>query len=378
MGPSALQEAVVPGQGVVVSEVALRDVTKRFGDVVAVRNVTLDIADKEFLVLLGPSGCGKSTVLRLIVGLESPTEGTIEIGGHAVNDMEPNERDVAMVFQSYALYPQMTARRNIDFPLKNQRMPKEEREARVAEVAEALELGEVLDRRPAQMSGGQRQRVALARAIVRRPEAFLMDEPLSNLDAKLRTQTRTELIELQRRLATTVIYVTHDQVEGMTMGHRVAVMDKGVIQQVGTPTEIYDRPANLFVAGFIGNPPMNTLRGTPVDRFASIVIETSSGAIDLTPAQQDAVRRSGATTVVAGLRPEHIALGPDGPLRATVAVVEALGYENHVVCRLDDGQQVILRSSPEDPVPHEGEVVCLDADPHRIHLFDAANGEGIS
>ena len=205
-----------------------------------------------------------------------------------------------------------------------------------------------------------------------------MDEPLSNLDAKLRTQTRTELIELQRRLATTVIYVTHDQVEGMTMGHRVAVLDRGVIQQVGTPAEIYDHPVNLFVAGFIGNPPMNTLRGTPVDRFASLFIETPGGTIDLTPSQQDAVRRSGATSVVAGLRPEHVALSPDGPLTAVVTVVESLGYENHVVCRLDDGQQIILRRSPDEPVPHEGEAVHLDADPRRIHLFDATSGEGIA
>jgi len=244
-----------------MGQVVLNEVSKRFGDVQAVRDVTLEIEDREFLVLLGPSGCGKSTVLRLIAGLENPTEGTIEIGDRVVNDVEPKERDVAMVFQSYALYPQMTARRNIEFPLKNQGMPKDERAQRVQEVAEALELTEVLDRRPAQMSGGQRQRVALARAIVRRPEAFLMDEPLSNLDAKLRTQTRTELIELQRRLATTFVYVTHDQVEGMTMGHRVAVMDRGVIQQVARPSEIYDHPANLFVAGFIGNPPMNTVTG---------------------------------------------------------------------------------------------------------------------
>ncbi len=361
-----------------MSEVALRGVTKRFGDVEAVHDVTLDVADKEFLVLLGPSGCGKSTVLRLIAGLEAPSEGAIEIGGRVVNDMEPNERDIAMVFQSYALYPQMTARRNIEFPLKNQRMPKDERDRRVREVADVLELDEVLERRPAQMSGGQRQRVALARAIVRRPEAFLMDEPLSNLDAKLRTQTRTELIELQRRLATTVIYVTHDQVEGMTMGHRVAVMEKGVIQQVGRPAEIYDHPVNLFVAGFIGNPPMNTVRGTPAERAGTLVLETAGGDIGLTPGQQDAVRRHGAAGVVAGLRPEHVFLDDDGPIGATVAVVEALGYENHVVCRLQDGQQVILRRSPEEPVPHEGEAVHLGADPQRLHLFDAESGEGIA
>ena len=361
-----------------MGQVALKEVTKRFGEVEAVRDVTLEIADREFLVLLGPSGCGKSTVLRLIAGLEHPTEGTIEIGDRVVNDVEPKERDVAMVFQSYALYPQMTARRNIDFPLKNQGMAKDERAQKVREVAEALELTEVLDRRPAQMSGGQRQRVALARAIVRRPEAFLMDEPLSNLDAKLRTQTRTELIELQRRLATTVVYVTHDQVEGMTMGHRVAVMDKGVIQQVARPSEIYDHPANLFVAGFIGNPPMNTVTGSPSTREGELVIETSSGDIPLTTVQQDAVRRSDASDVVAGLRPEHVLLDPDGQLRATVTVIEALGYENHVVCRLEDGQQVIVRLAAERAVPREGDAVRLSADPDRLHLFDASTGLGIS
>ena len=361
-----------------MGQVALKEVTKRFGDVEAVRDVTLDVKDREFLVLLGPSGCGKSTVLRLIAGLETPSEGTIEIGDRVVNDVEPKERDVAMVFQSYALYPQMTARRNIEFPLKNQGMPKDERSARVQEVAEALELVEVLDRRPAQMSGGQRQRVALARAIVRRPEAFLMDEPLSNLDAKLRTQTRTELIELQRRLATTVVYVTHDQVEGMTMGHRVAVMDKGVIQQVAPPTEIYDRPANLFVAGFIGNPPMNTIAGTPCIRDGDLVIETPSGDIPLTPGQRDAISRSGAAAVVAGLRPEHVLLDQRGPMRASVSVIEALGYENHVICRLEDGQQMIIRLPAERVVPGEGENVHLRADPHRLHLFDASTGLGIS
>jgi ABC-type sugar transport system ATPase subunit len=368
-----------------MGRVALNGVTKRFGDVTAVCDVTLEVEDKEFLVLLGPSGCGKSTVLRLIAGLEAPTEGTIEIGERIVNDVEPKERDVAMVFQSYALYPQMTARRNVEFPLKNQGMPKDERARRVDEVADALELNEVLDRRPAQMSGGQRQRVALARAIVRRPEAFLMDEPLSNLDAKLRTQTRTELIELQRRLATTVVYVTHDQVEGMTMGHRVAVMDKGLIQQVGPPTEIYDHPANLFVAGFIGNPPMNVVVGTPrIERVVragtaehTVVIESPGGAIPLTLDQQEAVCASGATEIAIGVRPEHVVIDADGPLAASVAVVEALGYENHVVCRLGDGQQVLIRLRAGFTPPKEGDCIQISADPHHLHAFDAVTGARI-
>jgi multiple sugar transport system ATP-binding protein len=360
-----------------MGRVALTEVTKRFGEVEAVRAVSLEVEDREFLVLLGPSGCGKSTVLRLIAGLESPTEGTIEIDDRVVNDVEPKERDVAMVFQSYALYPQMTARRNIEFPLKNQGTPKDERARLVEEVASTLELSEVLDRRPAQMSGGQRQRVALARAIVRRPEAFLMDEPLSNLDAKLRTQTRTELIELQRRLATTVVYVTHDQVEGMTMGHRVAVMDNGVIQQVAPPTEIYDHPANLFVAGFIGNPPMNLVRGTPRAEDGRLAVETPGGVILLSAEQQDAVRRSGVDRVVVGARPEHVHLDDEGPMRAVVSVVEALGYENHVVCRIADGQQIIVRLTADVRPPPEGEQVCLAAGPSDLHLFDATTGARI-
>ena len=242
-----------------MGRVALDQVSKRFDDVAAVDDLTLDVADEEFLVLLGPSGCGKSTALRMIAGLEDPTSGTITIGDRVVNDVEAKDRDIAMVFQSYALYPHMTVRRNIEFPLRSRKVPAAERDQLVQDAAESLDLGELLDRKPAQLSGGQRQRVALARAIVRRPQAFLMDEPLSNLDAKLRVQTRAELVELQRRLAATIVYVTHDQVEAMTMGHRIAVLDHGVLQQVGAPQDVYARPANLFVARFIGSPPMNTV-----------------------------------------------------------------------------------------------------------------------
>ena len=245
-----------------MSRVALEGVTKRYGDVVAVDDLTLEVADQEFLVLLGPSGCGKSTALRMIAGLEDISDGTIQIGTRVVNDVDPKDRDIAMVFQSYALYPHMSVGRNIEFPLKSRDVPKEERKRLVDDAAKMLGLDELLDRKPAQLSGGQRQRVALARAIVRRPEAFLMDEPLSNLDAKLRVQTRAELIELQRRLAATVVYVTHDQVEAMTMGHRIAIMDHGVLQQIDEPQQVYAKPANLFVARFIGNPPMNTIEGT--------------------------------------------------------------------------------------------------------------------
>src|SRR4051794_8294636 len=304
-----------------MARVAFDHVTKRFGSVVAVRDLTLEVRDREFLVLLGPSGCGKSTALRMIAGLEEPTDGTITIGDEVVNDIEPKDRDVAMVFQTYALYPHMTVRRNIEFPLKSRGVPREERSRLSLQAARTLGLDTLLDRKPAQLSGGQRQRVALARAIVRQPQAFLMDEPLSNLDAKLRVQTRADLIELQQRLEATVVYVTHDQIEAMTMGHRIAVMRDGLLQQVGPPQEVYDRPANLFVAGFIGTPPMNIIP-------ARFVTGTSGGTLD---------------GVVVGVRPEHLSFGTDGQLLATVTLVESLGHERNVGCRLADGTLVIVR-----------------------------------
>jgi multiple sugar transport system ATP-binding protein len=359
-----------------MGRVAFTGVSKRFGEVEAVKDFTLDVADREFLVLLGPSGCGKSTALRMVAGLEEPTTGTIEIGDRVVNDVDPKERDVAMVFQSYALYPHMNVWRNIEFPLKSRGVPKPERDVLVKEAAESLGLGDLLDRRPAQMSGGQRQRVALARAIVRRPQAFLMDEPLSNLDAKLRLQTRTELIEMQRRLAITVLYVTHDQVEGMTMGHRVAIMDRGELQQVAPPAEVYAHPANLFVAGFVGSPPMNTINGTPVSVGDGLMIETANGRIPLPPAHQDAVRRSGAGHVVVGVRPERVDID-EGPLPATVVVVESLGYERHVICRLSDGQQVVVRVPGDLPTPAVAEAVHLRVAEDHLHLFDASTGARI-
>src|ERR671917_683263 len=248
-----------------MAEVVFDRVTKRFGDVVAVDSLSLEVADREFLVLLGPSGCGKSTALRMIAGLDEPTAGIVRIGDRVVNGVEPKARDVAMVFQSYALYPHKTVRQNIEFPLRSRRVPVAERDRLVADVVAQLGLTGLLDRKPRQLSGGQRQRVALARAIVRRPAVFLMDEPLSNLDAKMRTSTRAELVELHSRLGTTFVYVTHDQVEAMTMAHRVAVMSDGALQQVGPPQEVYDRPESVFVAQFIGSPPMNVLAAAVVD-----------------------------------------------------------------------------------------------------------------
>jgi len=309
-----------------MANVTFEHVTKRFGPVTAVDDFTLEVPDKEFLVLLGPSGCGKSTVLRMLAGLDEPTAGLIGIGDRVVNDVEAKDRDVAMVFQSYALYPHMSVRRNIEFPLRTRQVHHEERARLVAEAARSLGLEELLDRKPSQLSGGQRQRVALARALVRRPLVFLMDEPLSNLDAKLRVQTRAELVELQRRLEATIIYVTHDQVEAMTMGHRIAVMSDGVLQQVGPPQDVYDRPANLFVARFIGNPPMNTVTGT-VASNGGPVVQIPGGSVPLPARLADAVRARGISDVVIGVRPEHLVRDGSGPVKASVTVIEALGHE---------------------------------------------------
>ena len=360
-----------------MGRVVLDHVTKRFDGTTAVDDLTLTVNDEEFLVLLGPSGCGKSTALRMIAGLESPTEGTIQIGDRVVNDVEAKDRDVAMVFQSYALYPHMTVRRNIEFPLRSRRVPTEHRDQLVHDAAESLGLDQLLDRKPAQLSGGQRQRVALARAIVRRPQAFLMDEPLSNLDAKLRVQTRAELVELQRRLAATVIYVTHDQVEAMTMGHRIAVLDAGVLQQVGPPQDVYARPANLFVARFIGSPPMNTVDGQVRRVGESLGVEVPGGRAMLTAALGRAVEAAGLERVVLGVRPEDLRIAAHEGVDATVVVVEALGHESHVACRLDDGQLVIVRQRAQADVPAPEEKVKLVALPELLHVFDPETGNRV-
>jgi multiple sugar transport system ATP-binding protein len=351
-----------------LGRIALHGVTKRFADVVAVDDITLEVEDEEFLVLLGPSGCGKSTVLRLIAGLDEPDAGTIEIGARAVDDIEPEGRDVAMVFQSYALYPHMDVRRNIAFPLRARHVSKQDQATAVDEAAAALDLTDLLDRKPAQLSGGQRQRVALARAIVRRPAAFLMDEPLSNLDAKLRVQTRAELIELQRRLATTVLYVTHDQVEAMTMGDRIAVIEGGRLQQVGAPADVYARPANLFVARFLGSPPMNTVSGRLTDDGRGF--ELPGARLALPDALAAAARHAGGSALVAGVRPEHLSFTTaDVGVPAVVTVIEALGHEQHVVCRLQNDEMVIARVEAAERAPAPGECVWLTTEPQHLHLF---------
>ena len=360
-----------------MGRVAFDHVTKSFGDVKAVDDLTLDVADQEFLVLVGPSGCGKTTALRMLAGLDDPTSGDIVIGDRVVTEVAAIDRDIAMVFQSYALYPHMTVRRNIEFPLRSRKIPADERNKLVAEAAAALSLEQLLDRKPAQLSGGQRQRVALARAIVRRPEVFLMDEPLSNLDAKLRVQTRAELVELQRRLETTAVYVTHDQVEAMTMAHRIAVMNEGVLQQVGPPQDVYATPANLFVARFIGNPPMNTVPATVFWTNGSLGVQLSGGRLELAPAAGTAVKERDRDEVVVGVRPEHAVLDPEGAIEATVVVVEVLGHEQHVICRLRDAADddlFIVRQPNDVTPPGRGVGVRIAIDPARLHVFDPTSG----
>jgi len=333
-----------------VANVGLSGITKAFGEgaekVVAVDDVTLEIGHHDFMILLGPSGCGKSTLLRMIAGLETPTAGEVVIGDRQVNDVEPKDRDVAMVFQSYALYPHKTVQANIEFPLKARGVAKATRAQAAAQAAEVLGLTPYMKRKPGQLSGGQRQRVALARAIVRDASVFLMDEPLSNLDAKLRGETRAELVDLHRRLDSTFVYVTHDQVEAMTMGTRVAVLDQGRLQQVGTPSEVYDRPATVFVAQFIGTPPMNVL---------------PEGVL-------------GGSGVRVGVRPEHVALTAEpADLSAVVRQVENLGHEILVVTDVD-GARVVVRTTPDGGVPAGGESIGLVVPEGRRHRFDATSG----
>jgi multiple sugar transport system ATP-binding protein len=359
-----------------VAEVTFESVSKHFGDVVAVDELSLSAGDDDFLVLLGPSGCGKSTALRMLAGLETPTGGTIRIGGEVVNHVEPKKRDISMVFQSYALYPHKSVFANIAFPLRARKVPVDEQRRQVESAAEMLGLDELLDRKPGQLSGGQRQRVALARAIVRHPKVFLMDEPLSNLDAKMRTQTRAELVELHQRLRTTFIYVTHDQVEAMTMGTKVAVLDAGRLQQLGPPQEVYRRPANVFVARFIGSPPMNTLKGSIIDRDGQRLLVLPGFQIALPPDLASHLDRGDHAEIVAGVRPEHLSVADDG-LPVRLRVVESLGHERHLVCEAESGEVLIVRTPAEGDLPPEGSTTHLMTTPDRLHLFDAASGQRI-
>jgi multiple sugar transport system ATP-binding protein len=358
-----------------MAAVTLRGVRKVYGtSQVAVSDATFDIADGELLVLVGPSGCGKSTLLRLVAGLEEATAGTIHIGERDVTHLEPRDRDIAMVFQSYALYPHMTVAENLGFGLKLRGHSEEDIAQRVRQAAETLQLTPFLDRLPRQLSGGQRQRVALGRALVRKPQVFLLDEPLSNLDAKLRASTRAEIARLHRSLGTTMIYVTHDQVEAMTLGQRIVVLDRGIVQQIDTPMHIYERPANLFVAGFLGNPSMNLLRGRV--REDGLAVETADVSLNTPPLYEYRGRE-----VVAGIRPEDLhrvdagAAGQGTRLNATVELVEAIGNEAYLHARCGSWP-LIARSTPSN-LPSIGDRITLQADAARIHCFDAADSKRI-
>jgi multiple sugar transport system ATP-binding protein len=345
-----------------LADVLLNNVTKRWGGFVAVRDQSLAVRDGEFMVLLGPSGCGKTTTMRMVAGLEEPTSGDILIGGARVNDLPPRERDIAMVFQSYGLYPHMTVADNIGYPLKLRGVRGAERTRQVNAAAAKVELTELLHRKPRELSGGQRQRVALARAIVRRPTVFLMDEPLSNLDAKLRVSTRAEIKHLQYELGVTTIYVTHDQIEAMTLAHRVAVMNQGEIRQLDTPDAIYDRPADLFVAGFIGSPPMNLIPGEHAGG-----VFTAPGGLR---AGTRVARHAGAA--VLGVRPEDVAVAPAGAgdLDAGVYAVELTGEA--VLVTVTIGEARVIAKADRAWRAEPGTTVGLRLDPRRLHVFDAA------
>ena len=367
-----------------VARVELDRVRKAYGGgQVAVADATFEAADGELIVLVGPSGCGKSTLLRIIAGLESPTSGTVRIGARVVNDVAPKDRDVAMVFQSYALYPHMTVAENLGFSLKLRGHSREALARRVRESAEVLGLAGLLERLPRELSGGQRQRVALGRALVRDPAVFLLDEPLSNLDAKLRAGVRTEIARLHRRLGATMIYVTHDQIEAMTLGQRIVVLDRGELQQIDTPMRVYERPANLFVAGFIGSPAMNFLRGRIVRQdglqlelgFARVHLANSGGTGgELAPLV--------GAEVVAGLRPEDLRLAAEAGtpareprLRAVLELIEPVGNEAFLNTRAGD-TELLLRVSPHS-LPAPGAEVTLTFSPERLHLFDPETGRRV-
>ncbi len=350
-----------------MARVTVQNLHKSFGSVAVIHGVDMDISDGEFVVLVGPSGCGKSTLLRMIAGLESVTAGAIRIGERVVNNLPPAERDIAMVFQSYALYPHKTVAANLAFALKLRKIDPETVKKRVREVAETLGLTAYLDRYPRQLSGGQRQRVAMGRAIVRDPRVFLFDEPLSNLDAKLRLQMRTEIKELHQRLKTTTIFVTHDQVEAMTMADKIVVMDDGRIEQVGSPLELYDRPKNVFVAKFIGSPAMNMMQGTVVRRDDAVAVEVNGHHLPISTENGAGDGQS----VTYGIRPEHLDIADDG-FPAVVSVVEPTGSETLVFLRFGEDDLVVVLRDWHDFKP--GQTVHLSPRAERAHLFDATTG----
>jgi len=344
-----------------MASIRLENVEKAYGSFVGVRDMNLDIADEEFLVLLGPSGCGKTTTMRMIAGLEQPTKGEIVIGGEAVSGVDARDRDVAMVFQGYALYPNMTIYENIRFPLRMRGVPKDKHDTLIRRAADMVELGSLLERKPGALSGGQRQRAALARAVVREPQVFLMDEPLSNLDAKLRASMRVQIKHLQRQLRITTVYVTHDQIEAMTLADRIVIMDKGAIQQVGTPDEIYSNPANTFVAGFIGSPPMNLIPGEAQGgRFRGPGIDLAAPT-----------RLEGKVTL--GVRPEDCGVGRGGELKGTVYGVEPTGDSTYLT--VSAGAQRVEVKAPRDFRAPLDSDISIGFDPAHLYFFDSGTGQ---
>ena len=358
-----------------MGKVVLEHITKKFGQVTAVNDFNLEIDDNEFIVIVGPSGCGKSTVLRMIAGLETQTSGNINIAGDLVNDKPPRDRNIAMVFQNYALYPHMNVYENMAFGLSLHGMPKDQIDAKVKEAAEILSINELLHRKPKELSGGQRQRVALGRAIVREPEVFLMDEPLSNLDAKLRVQTRAEISKLHARLNVTTIYVTHDQIEAMTMADRIVVIKDGVIQQIADPQTLYDFPANQFVAGFIGTPPMNFFRCHLVKKDGSLQLEANGIELAISSDWTNSLEAFVNQDVILGVRPENaeICSSETGNIKAMVDVVEPMGSETYLHLNIG-GQKAIIRVAA-DCRPTIGSTVGLNANLERLHLFRPDTGE---
>ena len=363
--------------------VLLDHVTKKYSEVTAVSDLNIQIQDREFLVLVGPSGCGKSTALRMIAGLEEITGGDIYIGDRRVNDVAPKDRDIAMVFQSYALYPHMSVYDNMAFGLKLRKRPKQEIERRVKEAADLLGLQNLLQRKPKQLSGGQRQRVALGRAIVREPQVFLMDEPLSNLDAKLRVETRAGLIKLHQRLQTTTVYVTHDQVEAMTMGHRIAVMRDGVLQQLDTPQNLYDRPSNLFVAGFIGSPAMNFFPGQLAAENGELWVQTSGLRLKVPEAKRSQLSGVNGREVVFGVRPEHIhhrsevrEVNAGQTANVKVSVVEPLGSEVFAYLSANGHEFIARMDASAKPTPGETVETVFETD--RLHIFDKETEQALA
>ena len=363
-----------------MAQVILKDLTKSFKSVTAVNKMNLEIKDKEFLVLVGPSGCGKTTALRMIAGLEEATDGEIFIGDRLVNDVSPKDRDIAMVFQNYALYPHMSVYDNMAFGLKLRKVPKNDIQARVQEAAELLGLKDLLQRKPKQLSGGQRQRVALGRAIVREPKVFLMDEPLSNLDAKLRVQMRTEITKLHQRLQTTFIYVTHDQTEAMTMGSRIVVMKDGFIQQVDTPQNLYDFPVNHFVAGFIGTPQMNFFNVKLVKKADGVYATFGDNSIKIPEGKLKKFASDSyiGKDVIMGIRPENIhdeeiflANAPDSTINVAVEIVELMGSETYLYLKTSGKEDNIIARVDPRSTARGGDKIKVAFDANRLHFFDA-------